>query len=490
MSTVVKDRNGTVAILAALSLTTLVGVVGIGVDLVRLWLVQSRLQASVDAGVLVAAREMGGDTATNNARALFWADFGRVDRDKGIGFLGAIVSQAPSVTAVDADTVRMSADAVVPMTLMNVVGVTSKPVHAEASAKRSLMGMELALVLDVTGSMKGTGISALRASAENLINILYGSSNTRPNLWVSVVPYSATVNLGSGHKDWLAPGTLVDAAFGGKGWAGCVEARDKQQDATDSPPKDERFNPYLWKSTLGVYKKGKDPVTGDNDWPGKDGITEDKQDTLENAAVGPNIGCPVLPVLPLTASKSTIRDTISKLKPTFRGGTLTNVGLQAGWFTLSPRWRGLWGDKDLPLPMPTPNMRKVLVMMTDGENQWFDWDGGAPGLAPKPYDGPQVDADYTAYGRLSEKRLGDTITNNNLAKQEINSRVAKLCEKIKENGITIYTITFGVGDTSAQQLWRNCASKPDNYFNSPNQASLSSAFQQIGTQLASLRLTQ
>lgn len=509
MSTLMRDRRGSIAVTMALSLTVVIAVIGLGVDLGRIWLVQTRLQSAVDAGVLVAAKEMGSASAKDNAnaKALFWADFGRIKKEDGNkGYLGAS-ADVPVIEPVDADTVRMKANAIVPTTFVAALGIGAQTVHAEASARRATMGVELALVLDITGSMKSNdNIGALRSSATNLVNILYGSNETRPNLWVSVVPYTAAVNLGPKHTDWLEARSLERLSYPStSGWAGCVEARGKDQDGTDTPPSSAPFTPYYWKSTLGIYSDSKGPVVGDNDWSpdpnSKNKITEKDQAKLpDNTAVGPNLGCPASPVLPLTASKARVLETINgppgdstkALQATFRGGTMTNVGLQAGWFTLSPNWRGLWGDKDLPLNYKTENMRKVLVMMTDGENNWFDWDGGAPGLAKSSTYTPNVgaDADYTAYGRLSENRLGIAKKTIGDARVEIDARVAKLCKKVKDAGITVYTITFGVGSTDAQKLWRDCASTPDNYFNSPTKEALSAAFQQIGTQLASLRLTQ
>ena len=61
--------------------------------------------------------------------------------------------------------------------------------------------------------------------------------------------------------------------------------------------------------------------------------------------------------------------------PVYRGGTIINLGLQAGWWTLSPNWQGLWGDPNMPLAYNTPYMKKVIVLMTDGNNEWYDWTG-------------------------------------------------------------------------------------------------------------------
>jgi hypothetical protein len=66
------------------------------------------------------------------------------------------------------------------------------------------------------------------------------------------------------------------------------------------------------------------------------------------------------------------------MAPWHRGGTMANLGLAWGWRVLSPRWRGLWdGDlaDEMPLDYDEPNMEKVVILLTDGNNEWYDWPG-------------------------------------------------------------------------------------------------------------------
>ena len=495
------DRRGSIGVMGALVAVPLIALAGVAVDATRLWLVQSRLQSSLDAAVLVTTRAMTESNGPTDGISLFWSNFGRTSKSTNIGYLGAVAT-APQVVFPDANTVQMTTQAVVPTLFMGLLGVSQVVVHATSAGNRTVFGMELALVLDVTGPMAASNnIGALRQSASNLIDILYGSSDTQPNLWVSVVPYVASVNIDPSKSGWLVPGSLDQTQYQNTQWMGCVEARSANgNDMNDATPAQAPFTPFLWKSTRGKYFNGTRPVTGDNDWSPTH-ITESQQSRIGNNTVGPNLSCPQAPILALTASKRIILNTIAGLQATYRGGGFANLGLQAGWFTLSPNWRGLWGNPTLPLDYGTPAMQKVVVLMTGGVNQWFDWPGGAPGLAPSSYVGQSVDADYTAYGRLSENRLNITIPNSgNLAADSmvananaeagINQRMAQLCTRIKNAGITVYAITFGVADAATQALWKGCASKPDNYFNSPTQAALKDAFSQIGSQLASLRLTQ
>jgi Flp pilus assembly protein TadG len=591
-------RRGNIAMMVALLAVPMIGMVAIAVDGARAWLLRSRMSTALDAAALVGARNLYTASGARDADvgAIFWANMGmrstNYDPAQAVGkawqsFMGAnIILQTPET--VDERTFRLTARAVLPTTFARVIGYNNFDFTLRSTSRRAEMGMELALVLDITGSMDtgcstpsdrtatGCGVTTvprdpntqvtarssnmdlLRLAAADLVNILYGTRETVDNFWVSVVPYSSTINLGPQRVNWLtaeAQSTLA-ADFSPTTWRGCVEARagytgaPTDGDRSDASPFTAPFRPFYYRSTLGVYTLLGARMPGDNDWArklwtpttvGGDAITENWQLWRGNYQVGPNVGCPLTPVLPLTASKTTVLDTIQSLRPSFRGGTMANVGLQGGWFTLSPNWRQAWGltppaafPGGLPLDYRTRNMRKVIVMMTDGANNWFDSPNGFPGAcsetsvntssfptaaagftAPGPSQpvrpvacpsnsnsvqvaagGPAIanNADYTGYGRLAERRLGSTITSSALAQTEINSRMSTLCTNIKAQGITIYTVILDTSgsttNAATRTLYEGCASSSAHYFfvSAPNQ--LRPAFQQIGTQLANLRLIQ
>ena len=143
-------------------------------------------------------------------------------------------------------------------------------------------------------------------------------------------------------------------------------------------------------------------------------------------------------------------------------------------------------------------MDKVLVLMTDGNNEWHDWAEGAPGACRTTGSSPPCrsgyasdgDADMTGYGRLKENRLGISPVTNARALQEINARMSRLCTRIKATGVTVYTITFNVASGTTRDLYRACATQPEYYFNSPDAAALRAAFREIAGQLANLRLVR
>ena len=210
------------------------------------------------------------------------------------------------------------------------------------------------------------------------------------------------------------------------------------------------------------------PIVGDNDWAPTH-ITEDQQTTLpDNTAVGPDLGCSKIAVLPLNPSRGAAKPVISQMVANFHGGTFINLGLQAGWWTLSPNWRGAagWGDPTLPLDYNAPYLKKVIVLMTDGNNTWFDWPDGAPGAGPSPWknDG---NTDFTAYGRLLDNKIGLSPNTAADATTNINAKMTQMCNLIKKKGIIIYTVLFnhdGSISASTQTLFQSCATSPQYYF--------------------------
>ena len=261
-------------------------------------------------------------------------------------------------------------------------------------------------------------------------------------------------------------------------WKGCVEARTSPLDESDAPPSEELFIRHYWRSTINDY----DEEDGDNDWPEIDETNE-----AQNEGTGPNLGCGPA-ITSLTAEKSKVLAAIDEMQPWHRGGTHANLGLAWGWRVISPRWRGLWGGDtpdNLPMDYDAPLMDKAAIVLTDGQNVYYDWPGGLPG---RPLSGSFPDTDYTAYGRLSEGRLG--TTNQAAAVVEINNRMSRLCENMKDEGIVIYAITFRLNDVPTQNLMRNCASDPDKYYNSPSNDELRAAFVAIGNELTNLRIAE
>jgi hypothetical protein len=95
--------------------------------------------------------------------------------------------------------VQLTSSAIIQPAFVGIIGIGPVTVGGASTAQSAAYGLELSLVLDNTGSMAGSSITSLITSANQLLNVVYGGSDTQPNLWVAVVPFAATLNIGSTH---------------------------------------------------------------------------------------------------------------------------------------------------------------------------------------------------------------------------------------------------------------------------------------------------
>lgn len=487
-----RRRRGNAALFATLMLMPMSMLAGIGIDFGRAYVAQSRLSQAVDAAALAGGRKLSVSDPTPDARMYFDANFKAVQEGVTIASNDFIATPSESNNLL---TIKVRGS--MQTTFLRLAGArwATLPIAAQATARRTTNGMELALVLDVTGSMDGTAITQLRTAATSLVDILFGDKTSIDTLYVSVVPFTASVNFGTTRAAWMSGGTVKASNYVPHTWRGCTEARAAPEDESDTPPvagpnftgTPKPFTPFWYKTTLGTTG----PVLTDNDWNNNSQAPTDTSTTTaktaytpDNNRTGPNLGCGQ-PIAGLDNNRDRLRTIIADLKTSHRNGTIIPVGLQAGWMTLSPKWRGLWKTHPwhttptpdgYPLDYNTAYMSKVLLLITDGSNNWYQ-------------QSPSPQPDYTAYGRIAEKRLGNSVTTIGQAKTELDIRLARMCATIKSKNIIIYTITTGSGvDASTKTLFTNCASDPSYYFDAPNASQLNAIFTQIGSQLSNLRL--
>lgn len=396
----VKDRGGSILPAFALSLVVLCGAVGLSVDGARVYAAKQKLQAVADAAVLAAAR-----------RAMIDGDADEVGEAFARFVAASIVDPELRVRPTTPDLAtprRITAELVadVSTVLMPMLGFETVEVRAFASAEFSLTKLEVALVLDNTGSMNSGGkLGALKSSATGLVDTLLDKAPDPGDIRIALVPFAQYVNVGTSHQhaSWInVPAVGVSA------WSGCVGSRPHPLNVQD-----------------GGYST---PVPGIRD-----------------------VVCPS-PVQPLTYSRSDLATAINAMSAA--GATYIPTGLVWGWRALSPREpfaqsEGENRDAD------GNKIKKVLILMTDGENTqsptYPAHDGANPSVA-------------------------DRLT-------------MEACDAIKATRIQIFTIAFDVTSTPIKDLMRGCASSTGLFFDAADSAQLDAAMQAIGAQLGGLRLT-
>lgn len=452
------DR-GNIAVMFALSLIPVIASVGFGVDITRAYAVKSRMAAALDA----AALAVGSSTGTNAQLQQIGTNFFKAN------FPNNTLDATPSVTfSVSGDIITGNASATIPTVIMNVVGINQLSVAASSTVMRKITGLELAMVLDNTGSMtSNNNIGALRDAATNLLSILFGSYTTHPTLKIALVPYSAAVNPGSEAAGLVGAGAPY-APSDPAGWKGCVMERASPHTHADAPATNALWNRYVWQPAVDNNYNPAVPST----------ILPDPSNG--NGSTGPNLGCPTA-ITPLTNVKADLQAAVNAMAAWSRGGTLGDIGMAWGLRALSPEAPFTQGQ-----PWNTKDLTKAVILMTDGNNEVYK----LPGVAGPNNKNTAVNSDFTAYGRLDELGMVGSTTISG-AKTIIDGRLATLCAEMKTKNIVIYTVTFTSNLSAATKLiYQTCASDPQKYFDSPTQADLKNAFTAIAVQLSNLRITQ
>ena len=156
---------------------------------------------------------------------------------------------------------------------------------------------------------------------------------------------------------------------------------------------------------------------------------------------------------PLTSNQSYLLDQIDDM--TANGNTLGEYGMVWGWRVISPSFPFTEGAS-----YDDQEWRKAVIMMTDGDNI----------MHPR----------YSAYGPTRDHSI-DTY--------EQNERFEDVCNKMKDEGILIYTIVFTSGiNENTKDYYRACATDETKFYDAPGQSELVDAFQAISRELSNLYL--
>ncbi|PXA86982.1 pilus assembly protein TadG [Caulobacter sp. D4A] len=180
------NTRGAIAVWVALSILPLSILVFGVVDVSRMSLERRRLQDALDAATLIAARTTATDesTLTATGSAALKAELGS--------------TTATSKFYVDSkkEVIGEASISISPIILGLINNNQPLVTSAKSYVVRSSKNLEVALVLDITGSMDGTSrIGALKTAAADLIDTVVQDVQTPYYSKAAIVPYSIGVNV-------------------------------------------------------------------------------------------------------------------------------------------------------------------------------------------------------------------------------------------------------------------------------------------------------
>lgn len=205
------DEHGGIKTLTGLLIIPTIVSMAFAIDYTRVTSVRAHMQQAADAAVL-AARGGGSDpaaTAKTQAEA-----FAKTNTRDMLGVSVKNIETSPT-----AEGFKIEMTATVPTPFASVIGHSSMDIKVSAESVFGSANMEVALVLDVTGSMAGS-MADMKQGARDLTEALHGSTSSASKVKMAVVPYSGAVNIGNGATQmaWMDVNALSNHAGRGLSW--------------------------------------------------------------------------------------------------------------------------------------------------------------------------------------------------------------------------------------------------------------------------------
>lgn len=532
-----RDESGAVLLFSMFMLMCMLMIGGVGIDLMRFERDRMALQNTLDGAVLAAADLDQTQPARQVVEDYFekagvGATLTSVTVDEGIGFR----------------SVSATAESKINTHFMKLFDIDTMIAPAQGQAEERIDGIEISLVLDVSGSMNSNSrLTRLRPAARSFVDTVLDSAQ-EGNVYISVVPYATQVAVGETLLDQY---TVTDEHR----YSHCVNFDTPAFSTTTLSPTETlsrtaHFDPWYHRE-----------------------LSEDGEHRFYRV-------CPTganLQILPFSNNRTALHNYINGL--TARGNTSIDLGMKWGTALLDPSARPVLNNlidageanvafRGRPHDYSVSNTLKVVVLMTDGRNtnQYFLNDSVKSGYSGVWYnaeanrysvyngyynnrhnyywpfnntyqDHPYGNGSYQQcrwewvykWGRWRQEQRCNTYqetgTAVNLTHPELwnrtslvwnrdenygfdpnrhwkyydsirhyhndtvkDSRTASICAAAKNRGIVVFTVGFEAPERG-QTVLRNCASSPGHHFDVDGLA-IDDAFASIAASIRKLRLVQ
>lgn len=427
-----KANGGNIAVIFALSTVPLITFVGAAIDYTRANAARSSMQAALDSTALMLSKDLSSGTITSSqintkATAYFTALYHNTDA-QNVSVTATYTPPSGSTAA----NIQLDGSGRIQTDFMKVANFPYMNFNTSSTTTWGNVRMRVALVLDVTGSMADDGkMTALKPAAKSLIDQLSALATTNDDVYISIVPFSKDVNMGTSYKnanwidwtDWDANnGSWSCSSWSGGNcnnwtwnpanhntWTGCFTDRTQSYDTLNTAP------------TSAVTK-----------------FPADQYSYCDNN------GAKIATIMPLSYDWTALKAKIDTLVPT--GNTNQGIGLAWGWMTLTQ-------SDPFNAPAKDPNYvyKDAIVILSDGLNTQNRW--------------------YTNASQID-------------ARQRI------LCDNAKAANITIYSVQVNTGGDPTSAVLQYCASNSSSFYMITSASQTASVFNQIGTQLSKLRVSK
>lgn len=310
LTTFKADERGAVAPIFGVTFLSLVLCMGAAIDANRLHHSESVLASAADAASLAGGKalidnRLNDQEITDYALKFFYENARKATDSTTIPSPVVTINRATG-------EVKVSVTGSVKTAVMGIAGIEMMPAPTSSTVIHDTKDIELGLALDVTGSMRGAKLDALKVAAKDMVDILIPNQASSHKVRIGLAPYSDSVNAGD----------FAKIASGGVS-ASCVHERGGSQAFTDANP------------------------------------------SVRPLGFSAGMICPTAKIQPMTADKTALKTNIDGYRAD--GWTAGHIGAAWASYLISPEWNNVWPAQSQPVAYGNKKTIKAMVLMTDGD---------------------------------------------------------------------------------------------------------------------------
>jgi len=487
----VRTDRGNVAAMFAIALVPMIGIIGTAIDYSRAVAARSAMQAALDTVALMVSKDAQANPSMTAAQATAAAQkyFNALYKEGGTSDVVVTATYTPNTG--QGSSVKVDGQASVATDFARYAGYANMAIDTSSTTKWGSTRMRVAMVLDNTGSMASNSkMVKMQSAAKNMVDSLSALNKVSGDVYISLVPFAKNVNLGTSfdksYIKWSSPAGTANpdtwdenngTCSGGSSYTTqsdctsvyvCSTSKYTTQWQCQANGKVWRNANYVWtpyshtKWNGCVMDRDQDydikntaPSPGDTNavstlFPAQE-YTQGSTNYCKSGA-----SAYLQPIVPMSNNWTALKQAIDNMDPT--GGTNQVIGTVWGWQSLS--------TTNGPIKAPAKDANYIyqdyMVILSDGlntQNRWPSYGNGS--------------SQYTCNGQPC-----------------IDARQKKLCDAIKADGVTIFTIQVNINNADpTSTILQDCASN-GNFQMITSSDQTAGAFSNILSQIAKLRISQ
>lgn len=536
-----KRREGSIALYMALLVPVLTATIGLGIDLAENYMVKERLARALDAAALAAAGSVGLSDAQMQAR---------VDAFMAANYPPGKIGAYYNVKLTrNGDYVTVTGSADLDTVFMRVLGSQFNTLTSQATSKVQLQvqGIEVAMVLDNTGSMDykpsgstKTNIQALKDSSADFVNIMFSKAAKPEDIRIGLVPYANSVRIGL-YGLGKIPDPLTGEATGTYNGGSKFITLPSGKSIGDGTRKNSSNTFYAgmsgttYNSTTKVYSFSTTACTSSSNPASAKCTDMNYSDRWYGCVIEHKTGGWDINSTNNDPYPNDVRDDYTGPWETYRYSSLGTGNTCIAWHCTSgaktstgcvnankfvcDTYNPVITQSSQPntscpyaniMPLSsnqTSLLNAINTMQANGNTQGntgmiWGWrlispeapftEGSAWGsLDWKKAVIMMTDGDNTWDSNYSEYWLSKRSTS--MSDTTLDSRFKEVCQGLKDKNVLIYTVVFKsqVDPTQAtKDMYKGCATDSTKYFYAPTQAGLQTVFEQIAHELSNLHIAE